>query len=186
MLSKEMITFIQSMSGILTVWISLIALIIALRVEIRTQKRFERQIEQAKRISSANIKPVLTISVSEYINYKSFVLSNCGLGTAVLVNVEISRNGSKVDNLAELFSFDEHIIWDTYWTFSHEHYLGPKDKTTLIKLTTNNLKEQGYNEMKSLQILKKWQEQIEGINIKIAYEDIYGNRQKEYIRTFHS
>ena len=186
-MNPEVATLIQAVASILSVLVAVTALAIAFRVEARNSVRFQDQQNLTKEIALANIRPVLAAYTLEYINLKGLTLSNCGVGTAVITDVEFSKNGRTVKNVAKLFSFDKPVIWDTYWTFlKAEDYLRAGDKRALVKLSKGNLVKQGFTEEQALHVLESWQEQLDGITLAATYQNILGNEQEAFEHTFSS
>ena len=62
----------------------------------------------------------------------------------------------------------------------------PKDKVTIVKLTLKNLTDQGYTNEEAEEFIELFNEQLEGIRIRINYQDILLNPQEAYEREFHS
>lgn len=86
---------IQANSGSLSALVALAALVvtlvIAFRVERRSQARFEEQLRQSRELAQAGVRPFVTISSQVYEDLKSVRLINRGIGTAVVTKVEFSR-----------------------------------------------------------------------------------------------
>jgi hypothetical protein len=160
--------------------LSFIAVIVSLLVAYKSHLL-------TKSIAEAQAKPILTIYTSEYLNEKGLRIENVGVGTAVITQIKIAKGNIQRNTVAELFQFDQSLKWDTFWRFQQTtDYLKAGERRILARLTAENLVRQGFGESEALAILKSWQSQLEGITIEIDYEDVFGNRQRPYKRTFKS
>ena len=175
-------TLISSASDIASVLLSLAAIIIAIRTEARASKRFIADMEASERIAVAQLRPLLAIFVSEFVDHKAITLENHGAGAAVITDVSFSKNNKKVKNVALLFDLQVQVEWDDYWTFRQFGGLQPGQEITLVKLTQESLIMQGHSPPGALQVLEEWQQQIHGIQFHIEYEDLLGNKQDDYER----
>jgi hypothetical protein len=92
MISPELSEAIQAVAGLLSLFISIAAIFISIRVEARNSKRIQREQFEAKQIAMASVKPVLTIATKNYINLKEVQLVNHGPGTAVITKIVFSKN----------------------------------------------------------------------------------------------
>jgi hypothetical protein len=179
--ATEVSTVISSIAAV-------IAILVALLVEWRTNKRFSRQLEREEKIAIANVKPILSVYPSKFINNKAVTLHNYGIGTAVITGISFSK-GSKVEkvSLVNLFSLAENVAWDYFWNFRQDrYYVQPGQDIVLVKLTEENLMNQGFDQQEAEQILETWQKQMDGISIQINYEDILSNPQPIYRTTLVS
>lgn len=161
-----------------------VAIVVAIFVEVRTGQRFSEQLKREEKLALANIKPLLAVYPSKFINHKAVTLHNYGIGTAVITSISFSK-GDKVENisLVNLFSFPQEVIWDYFWNFRQKkYYIQSGQDIVLVELTEKNLAEK-FEENTIKNILDSWQEQMDGITIKITYEDILGNPQESYETT---
>lgn len=176
---------ISSITAIVSSVAAIVAIGIAVFVERRANKRFSEQLRREERLALANLKPLLAVYPSKFINHKAVTLHNYGIGTAVITSISFSK-GSKVENLSlvNLFSFPQKVIWDYFWNFRQKrYYLQPGQDIVLLKLTEENLSSQDFDETTIKNVLDSWQEQMNGIAIKITYEDVLGNPQESYEAT---
>ena len=181
-MTQDKFMLITSITAIVSSVTAIVAIVIAVFVEIRTNRRFSEQLKREERLALANLKPLLAVYPSIFINHKAVTLHNYGIGTAVITSISFSK-GSKVDNLSlvNLFSFPQRIIWDYFWNFRQKrYYLQQGQDIILLKLTDKKLSDQGLGKVAIKSILDSWQEQMNGIAIKITYEDIVGNPQEDY------
>lgn len=182
-MSQGFATTVQAIGGVLSALAALSAVLVALHVERRARQRFQQQLDRETRIAHANLKPLLAVYPSKFINHKAVRLENYGLGTAVITSISFSENGRVVQhrNLAKLFSLPHSPVWDYFWTFREKvYYVRSGEKIIMVELTMKNLLGQGFDESTALSILKNWQEQLNKITIDISYEDILGNPQEPY------
>jgi hypothetical protein len=163
---------------------SIIAILIAIKSENRNSKRFEAGLSIQKEIAEKSLIPLLTVYYSENISYKRVELFNAGIGTAIINEVILSKNGKSVKSLRELFDLPAKVKWDSYWTFEQNKYYLPAGKSFhLVELSDKNLAEQGFNKIEIDNIMDIWQQQLKGIEIEILYEDIFGKNSYRYKRT---
>lgn len=185
-IDDNFVRLIQATSGVFSVLVSITAIFVVWRVEIRNHKRFQIQQELTTKIANANIKPLLASHSVKYGNLKDVALYNYGSGTAIITSISFSKDKKVSNNLANIFDLGS-IAWDNHWTFITEKtYLRAGEKIILVKLSAEGLIKQGKSEPEALKILEKWQKQLGGIEIKISYEDILGNKQNDYVRTYNS
>lgn len=185
--SQELISLIPVASGVASSLTALIALIVAIRVETRASRRFRAQLELTEKIAYANIKPVLGVTTGEFLDLKSIQLVNYGAGTAVITSAKLSKGDRVIANITELFVFDTPVTWDSYWTFTESRvYLRAGDSLVLTRLSAKTLLASGYDAAQVKAILDSWQDQLEGVNLGISYEDVVGNRMPNYSRTLRS
>ncbi len=177
-MSEEMIKIIQALSSISSVLVAIIALIIAYRVERRTQARFSDQLDEARKLSEANVKPLLCIYTRGYINDRGLRLENQGLGTAIITNIIISRGNREADTVVDLINMEDKIVWDSYWRFRKPiTYLAAGDNKRLVALTLKRLEADGFNNERAMQTLDKLKDELNKISIEIKYSDVFGNEQ---------
>lgn len=171
-------------ASIVSMVVAIVALFVAFRVERRNQLRFDDQLKQSRKFAIANMKPLITIQSQIYINRKGITLSNFGVGTAVITNIEFEKGGYSTRSLVELFDLGTEFMWDTFWKFSGDKYYIPANgRRQLVELTSKNLVKQEWSEDEAIALLAKWQAQKAGINVRIEYEDLIGNTLEPYITT---
>jgi hypothetical protein len=183
-MDQNLANAILAITSGLSVILAITAAIIAVRTEIRAQKRFETDLKHQEKLTAASIKPIVAIFTSEFMNNKGIILSNAGTGTAVITFIEFSKNNRTAKSMPMLFNLPGDFKWDNYWSFGeNKHYLKDGISIDLIRLSSQNLREQLLGEDEIERLLNSWQAQMYGITIKIKYEDMLGNSQEEYTRT---
>ena len=183
-MSPELINLITVLTSFLSVMIAIIAIIISIRAEQRAEKRFLSEMALQEKTAQASVKPILAVFTSEFAENKGVILSNAGVGTAIITKITFARDDKEVQALPQLFDLPENVIWDNYWVFgSRKHYLIAGKSIDLIRLSANNLKEQGFSDRKISSLLKAMQDQMNGITINIDYQDVFGNKQEDSGRT---
>lgn len=182
-----MTDLIQTVVGVLSILLALVALFVSWKTENRTRNRFLSDQDLNKKIAEANMKPILSIWTTEYINKKGITLINCGTGTAIITKIAFSKQTQIEKNIAKLFTINKPFNWDTYWTFSEsKYYIQAGQEIPLVRLSLKGLESQKFDEKEALEILKDWQTELEGIRIEITYYDVLNNQQPLYDRTLHS
>jgi hypothetical protein len=184
-MTQEQVTLITSITAAISSIAAITAILVAVLLEIRTGRRVSEGLRREERLALANIKPLLAVYPSKFIDHKAVTLHNYGIGTAVLTGISFAK-GNNVDSLSlvALFNFSEKVTWDYFWSFRQRTlYVGSGQDVVLVKLTQKNLAGQGFDEATSRKILDAWQEQMDGITVYITYEDILGNLQEDYETT---
>ena len=170
---------VQGVAALLSVVIACIAIYLSIQTERRTRERFRLSQELQTKIATANIRPILRIKKLMYEDVRGVVLSNSGLGTAIITEISFLRGSQETRFLPELFRFEEPFAWDTYWRFGPwQYYLSPDESFTLVKLSLDRLLKQGLPEQTALSILGSLRDQLEGISLRFEYEDVLGNEQE--------
>jgi hypothetical protein len=178
---------VQSVVGILSIILAIIALFVSWRTEVRASDRFHLDQELNKKIAVINVKPILSVWTTEYLDLKGIDLINCGTGTAVITEISFIKGTQSEKNIAKLFNLGNKVIWDTFWTFSNtKYYIKAGQEIKLVKLSFDQLLRQKFTQQEAIQILEKWQLELEGIKILIKYCDVFDNPQDTYERTLHS
>jgi hypothetical protein len=168
--------------------------------------QFKKQLTTADKVAHANVKPLLGINLSDYVDHKAVKLRNYGVGAAEITSIQFKRNdGKKVQKLPDLFKLPYDPIWDDYTVFplilklpydliSDDYTVFPRNKQyitagqemILAMLTKKGLAEnnptlQG-NQIS--EILVAWTTQLKGITIEIAYNDVLDKQQPICVRKF--
>jgi len=142
---------------------------------------FKSQLKQSERVARANIKPLLSMKSLNYSDLKSICINNYGIGPAVVTKAEFCRERSEsTDRIVDLFDLPVKN-WDTFTNLPPKRAIPEKAEVILVKLSLKRLLSDGVEEGKAFDLLKKWNEQKSGIEIKIEYEDILGNRQEPLV-----
>jgi len=184
-MTQEQTTLITSITAAISTIAAITAILVAIRVEVRTNRRLSEGLRRKEKLALANIKPLLAVYASKFTNHKAVTLHNYGVGTAVLTGISFAK-GNNVDSLSlvNLFHFSEKVIWDYFWSFRQRKlYVQPGQDVVLVKLTEEHLAGQGFDEATIRKMLDAWQEQMDGITVYITYEDILGNLQEDYETT---
>jgi hypothetical protein len=178
---------IKLIAQLFSTLVAITALIVSFRTERRNQRRFERQLELTTKIATANIKPMLAVSVDGYIDNKGVTLSNYGPGTAVITSLGFSKGKQRSQDMSELIEFDtdQDVIWDECPSFDDKpYYIPSKSSEDLLRLTLERLIEDGFSEDEAVSLLEVLEQQIDEIKIIVTYEDVLGNKiaEKERLR----
>ncbi len=177
---------VQTVAGVMSSLVAVVALLVAFRVELRSNTRFQAQLEQSERIARANVRPLVTIYSQAYTDLKSVKLVNRGIGTAVINAIEFSKNGRSTRNLVELFEIDREFSWQDFRRYPEGLvYLPPGETVDLVKISETHLINQNISPHNVEDILKQWQAQKTGIEVRIEYEDVLGNPQDPYVDTLN-
>ena len=187
MLTQDWLSIIQAAANAATVLVSIGAIIIAIHAEKRNQLRFDAQLKENAKIASAHVKPLLATFTDEFDHFKAITLTNNGMGTAIIDNVAINKGNRIANCVANLFTFDIAMTWDNYWSFTTVPMsVKPGQEYVLCSLSLEQLEHNVHNAMEANNILESWQRQLEGITIRLSYTDVFGVRQPDYERVFHS
>src|SRR5947207_543993 len=96
--------------------VALVALYLTFRAERRNQMRFQEQLDLSRRIAQANVRPLLAVTVSAYVDHKALELENHGAGTAVIRKLAFRRGRRTAGNVLDLMDFERDIVWDDFIT----------------------------------------------------------------------
>jgi hypothetical protein len=187
-MSQETAATIQAVSGIFSVIVASVAIVIALRVEKRTHERFSTQLKREETFAVANMKPLLSIYPSKFVDRKAITLCNYGLGTAIITKITFQKNELTEQNaLFKLFNFGQEIVWDYYWIFREEkYYVQPGQRIKLLELSQKGLAEDGLEKDQIKALLDSFQQQMQGVTITLECSDVFGNQQEPYKITLTS
>lgn len=156
--------------------IALVALFIGLRNENRNQIRFQQQLEASKRIAEANIRPLLALTVSGYLDRKALELVNHGTGTAVIRKISFSRGDLVACSVPDVLELSREVIWNDFTDLEDVvEYLPAKGVDTLVELTLDRLIDQGLAETEAANLMEELEAQIDEILVTITYDDVLGN-----------
>ena len=171
--------WVQTAANIGSLAVAIVALAIAFNAEKRNAERFHAQLEQSSQIARANIRPLLSIASSGFVGVKLVVLKNDGLGTAMVKRIRFTRDNDSVLNLADLFRFDRPVVWDNFYVFADgDFFLPAGEQVTLVNLTSQGLRQQGFEQAEIADLMSDFDRQMRGIHIVIDYEDLLGNPQQ--------
>ena len=156
--------------------VSAASLIVAFGALLFSIVSFNRQQKRAEAHAKASVKPILSIRSQSYIDLKSIRLINNGIGPAIVKKAEFRRNpeDDPKTSIVELFNLP--IIWETFVNMTPNRAISAEGEVVLIKISLRHLKSQDIAQDEALSLLREWQRQKTGINVRIEYEDIYGNQ----------
>ena len=78
--------------------------------------------------------------------------------------------------------FDREVIWDDFASIDTA-IIKNGERVNLVLLSVRNLREQGFSDAQQATIMEEFERQMDGISIRIEYEDVLGNRQDPYVIT---
>jgi len=102
-MSPEISSAIQAISGIATLVVAIMSIVIALRVETRNHRRFQTELDLSRELTAASIRPLLTVYSQIADELKSIILVNRGIGPAVITSYYMKRGDQSVNNIKDLF-----------------------------------------------------------------------------------
>ncbi|MGH9966406.1 MAG: hypothetical protein ACREBG_01025 [Pyrinomonadaceae bacterium] len=157
--------------------VALVALYLTFRGERRNQIRFKEQLDLSRRIGEANIRPLLAVTVSGYVDRKALELENHGAGTAVVRELAFRRGKHTATDVLDLMEFEQEIEWDDFITGLENStlYIRPNSSEMMIELTQDHLLEQGFSEDEAATVLKELEKQIDEVRVTVTYDDVLGN-----------
>ncbi|MGH9874316.1 MAG: hypothetical protein ACRD9S_17830 [Pyrinomonadaceae bacterium] len=157
--------------------VALVALYLAFRGERRNQTRFKEQLDLSRRIAEANIRPLLAVTVSGYVDRKALEVENHGAGTAVVRELAFRRGKHTATDVLDLLEFEQEIEWDDFTTGLENSilYIRPNSSEMMIELTQDHLLEQGFSEDEAAALLEELEKQIDEVRVIVAYDDVLGN-----------
>jgi hypothetical protein len=180
----------EAVSAVASTLIALAALVFSVVSFQRQQNRAAEQQADAQALAVASVKPLLWVHGQSFIDLKTILLRNYGLGPAVLRRVEFSKEGHPVTNrVADLFDLripgeQSKIFWETFDAIRQNRAIPAQGEIRLLWQSLGHLMGQGVEELEGLALLAEWQEQRSGVRVFIEYEDILGNRLQPIDFTF--
>jgi hypothetical protein len=142
---------------------------------------FRAQQRWAEKNAWANVRPFFWTRIQTYVDLKSIILRNDGMGPAVITSAIFTKGGKSTSRLVELFNLDI-PYWETYAPISPGRVVPSQGEIVLIKQSLDHLRGQKIERTKGLAILEELQTQQSGIHLRIEFEDIYGNAIQAYER----
>jgi hypothetical protein len=156
--------------------VGLVALFISFRNEHRNQVRFQQQLDFSKSIAEANVRPLLALTISAYLDRKALELVNHGSGTAVITNIVFRRHDREASCVVDVIDLGRQVVWDDFTELEDTiEYLPSKASDTLIELTTERLTEQGITESEAEALMGNLESQLDEVKVIVTYEDVLGN-----------
>lgn len=180
--NKNAITWLQIVTQVSAVLVSLGALFVALNVEERSYERFQKQLEQSEKIAKANIRPLLTITTHKLFNSRSIVVENNGVGTAVITNAVFKRGLDEANNFADIVRGIQQFC-GYFYHFGKGQYIPAQSKIKLIEVNKPtlmdkcNIAEEGIGAY-----FDEFDQKLAEVIIEIEYEDIMGFKQQSIVR----
>jgi hypothetical protein len=151
--------------------------------------QFKKQLRNADKIAHANVKPILGINKSDYLNFKAVTLKNYGAGTVVITSIKFCRNNTQNhQRLVDLFQLPHNPIWDDFSIFpAGEQYVEAGQNMVLAKLTSRGLarNNEALQPNQIAEILEAWSNQLQEITILVKYCDVLREEQPDCVRTFN-
>ena len=142
---------------------------------------FRSQQRWAERNAWANVRPFFWMRLETYVDLKSIILRNDGMGPAVISNAIFTKDSKSTSHIVELFNLNI-PYWETFVNISPGRVVPPQGEIVLVRQSLQHLQDQGIEDTKGLAILEEWQAQRSGIHVRIEFADIYGNIIKAYER----
>jgi hypothetical protein len=168
---------LKSAAQATTTAVALVALYLTFRGERRNQMRFKEQLDLSRRVAKANVRPLLAVTVSAYVDHKALELENHGAGTAVIRKLAFRRGKRTATNVLDLMDFEQEIVWDDFVTEIDDSvlYIRPESSEMMIELTQDRLLEQGFSERDAAALLEDLEKQIDEVRVTVTYDDVLGN-----------
>jgi len=156
--------------------VALGALYVTFRNEQRNQYRFEQQLDFSRRIAEANIRPLLALTTSAYLDRKALELVNHGAGTAVVTNIVFRRGDQSAASIQDVLQLSQNVIWNDFTELDDVvEYLPPRTTDVLVELTLDHVIAQGIPERQAIKLMEELEQQLDETKVIVTYEDILGN-----------
>ena len=181
MLHPEVVDAIQAAAGVFSTIIAAFALYKAISTEKRGRLRFDKQLQLSKeqlehqqKIADTNLRPILFMFDLAYVNRRGLILSNQGLGPAIITGAELTLGNKRETAIPDLFDFGRSFSWDTFWRFLDGEQLAirPGDEITLMELRKSSLIDQGIDPDRAQNILDTIKEQLPLIQVSIFHTNV--------------
>lgn len=139
---------------------------------------FWAQRKEAAKLAAASVRPILKIRTQKYVNRKAIILSNRGLGPALIKHASFEKGGKTTNNVVELFS--PIPMWDSYINVPDDTVLPPGDEFVLVAASASNLESNGETREQALATLERIEREQSGIKIDIKFENAHGIEQDTF------
>jgi hypothetical protein len=143
------------------------------------------QFYQSDEGEHAKIIPILEIYYMNLPSHYSASIHNSGLGTAIIDNVIFYQNSRSSKNLGDFLNLPYNASGDMFNFKSEIYYISTGAQMILADIDYDDLNDEGYNNSQIIEIMKAWRENINGIDIEIAYQDVLGERQETLRNTIN-
>jgi len=183
-MSPELSSALQAISGVATLLVAIVSIVIALRAEKRNHDRFQAELDLSRDLTAASIRPLLSVYSHVADETKRIILVNRGIGPAVVTSFEMKRGDKSVDNIKDLFDIGGDVLWEKWRRLPKEKIvLSPGQEIILAGLTKPYLLSHGCTDEQADSVLARWHQQKTGIDVCFNYEDALGNTQNSYSTT---
>ena len=155
--------------------VAVVALIVSFLAERRNQRRFDQQMEESRLLAHANVRPLLALTRSGYLDHKALHLVNHGIGAAVVTKVRFERGGRTALSVPDVVELSGNVVWDDYTEYSEDgiFYIPAGGAETLIELTQDNLEQQQHmGEFDAAQLLAALEAQLDEVKVVLTYQDV--------------
>lgn len=163
-----------AVGAVVSAAVAVAALVLSVLV-FRSQQRW------AERNAWANVRPFFWMKLQTYVDLKSIILRNDGVGPAVITGATFTKDNKSTSRIVDLFDLDI-PYWETFTTISPGRVVPPRSEIVLVRQSLDHLEGQEIDHTKGLAILKSWQDQRAGIHVRVEFKDIYDNAMKAYER----
>lgn len=149
--------FFENWTAILTA----ITAIMAIAISIIT---YRAQVKHNKN----SVKPILNISLGDYMNELFIKVKNKGVGPATIMSINCIQNTNdtiRLENAIIDFFSDFNFVWDTFANDITNTTIAPNGEMVLIRARSNNTI-----------LLNTIRQRLQSIEISIEYVDIYNSK----------
>lgn len=164
---------------------ALSSVLVALAALLFSIFSFNRQQARAEAYERASVKPLLDIRSMNYEDHKRIAVANHGVGPAVILGAEFRRTegAPPTSRMVQLFDLD--ITWQRFANLPAGRAIPAGEEMVLVEQSLDHLMAQGFDRERALALLASWRAQKTGIQVEIAYTDIYGNKMPTLIDTLN-
>lgn len=167
---------LRTSAQLVSTLVGLAALFVSFRNERRNQLRVQQQLEFSKTIAEANVRPLLAITVSGYLDRKALELVNHGSGTAVITNIVFTRGELEAGSVPDVLELSQNVVWNDFTELEDTtEYLPSKASDMLVELTLDHLIGQGFAEDEAAALMEELESQLDEVTVTVTYEDVLGN-----------
>ncbi|MDQ1260905.1 MAG: hypothetical protein QG575_86 [Euryarchaeota archaeon] len=125
-------------------------------------------------IMHTNIQPLVGMTFEWSDNCRSEELNNYGIGPAIITYAKFYNKTNYSSNVNDLIGLPYKADCSYFTDLRTPYYIRRDQKIIIANISSDELKERGYNETQIFEILDAWDERIHNISISIEYQNSLG------------
>jgi hypothetical protein len=141
---------------------------------------FRRQESRAERLARGNVRPYLDVGSRYFVDLKTISIANQGVGPAIIRRAIFTKCGTSTHRIVELFDLPGDFLWEFFAALQPGRAIRAQEEFVLVKQSLGHLESQGIPSEQGLQLLREFDQQQCGIQVRVEFEDILGNVMDVY------